>query len=230
MSYRQVRQPAARSVATWLVEKAINPLTTMETVIMANSIKTAIRKHLLAGIAKQAGVDALIQELDAARAGMYTHGVLAAIAAKGDAKAFSETCETLADDFRFNRRGIAVKFNCEQAKDKQGKDKVDADGNPIYKVPSSLSAMRSHLTQAIEHGVDLGTASKPNPYRAIKDAKDVAKAEAATANLSADDKAKQATRETLLAIADRVDALEGKALKAAIALINATAKEIDKAA
>jgi hypothetical protein len=60
---------------------------------MSNSIKANIRKNLLNGIAKQAGVIELETKLENARAGMYTHGVLAAIAAKGDAQAFTEVCD-----------------------------------------------------------------------------------------------------------------------------------------
>jgi len=146
---------------------------------MSNStINTAIRKYLLAGVAKQSGVDEAQAALDAARGGMYACTVQAAIAAKGDKAAFVGTVDKLMDDFRGNVRGIAVRHNMEQAKDKTGKLAVDSDGNPRFKVPGSLSTAKSVLGGAFDHKIELGTIAKPNSFGSVRDAATLAKAEA----------------------------------------------------
>jgi len=197
---------------------------------MSNAINSAIRKCLLAGIAKQAGVEALIIELDAARAGMYVHGVQAAIAAKGDGQAFAAVCDKLRDDFRANLRGIAVKFNCDVAKDKQGNPKADADGNPVYKVPSSLASMASHIKSAFEFGIDFGTKAKPSSFGAIRDAVQVARAEKQAATASPEDKLRAELRDTLADIATGLDTLDAKALKVVAKMLQAVGESIAKAA
>ena len=195
-----------------------------------SNIITVVRKHLLAGIAKQSGVDTLIAELDAARAGMYVHGIQAAIACKGDGTVFTTVCDTLRDDFRANRRGIAAKFNCDQAKDKQGTLKVDSEGNPVYKVPSSLASMASHIKSAFEFGVDLGTAAKPSPFSAVRDACQVAREAKKAASASPEDKLRAELRDTLTDIGTSIDALDAKALKIVAKMLQAVGESIAKAA
>ena len=193
-------------------------------------IANAIRKNLLNVVEAGGAVREIEAQLVEARAGMYLNGVKAAIAAKGDADTFNEVCGRVADEFRANVNGIAVKYGCEQQKDTKSKPKVDADGNPIYCVPSALSAVRTHLTQAIEFGIDMGTAKAPKPYTAIKDAKDVAKAEYELEHASEDEKLIAATGELIDAIWERVCELEGRPLKAVNVLIADLAKKVDKAA
>jgi hypothetical protein len=193
---------------------------------MSNSIKANIRKNLLNGIAKQAGVIELETKLENARAGMYTHGVLAAIAAKGDAQAFTEVCDTLRDDFRANRRNIAVKYNCDIAKDKQGNAKSDSDGNPVYKVPSALSSMASHLKAAFEFGVDVGTAKKPAAFSAIRTAVSVARDEKAKADATPEDKLRDGLREQLADLSERLGELDARQLKIVAKLINSVGKAV----
>ena len=190
-----------------------------------SNVRTAVRKHLLNGIAKQAGVEELMQQVEDARAGMYTHGVLAAIAADGDGAVFEEVCDTLADDFRTNRRGIAEKYNCDQQRDKQGKLKTDKDGNPVYKVPSSLSSMRSHLKAAFEFGTDLGTAKKPAAFSAIRTANQVAREEAAKAARTPADEARDALAEIMQEISDAVSEASVEEINVIAELLQAVAAQ-----
>lgn len=195
-----------------------------------SNVKTKIRSCLLAGIAKQAGVDALIAELENKRAGMYTHGVLAAIAAKGDAEAFAEVCETLKADFRSNRRGIAEKYNCDVAKDKAGNLKTDDSGNPIYKVPSSLSSMASHIKTGFANNVDFGTAKKPTAFSAIRTLNQTAKEAAEKAAATPEDQARAAIREIWEAIEVQLTDLNEAQLVTVAKLMQSVGEAVAKAA
>lgn len=193
------------------------------------TLKSTIRKYLLAGVAKQAGVAVLEAQLVEARGGMYACSVQAAIAAKGDKAAFVETVDSLMDDFRSNKRNIATKFEMDQAQDKHGKLKVDNDGNPVYKVPGSLSTAKSVLASGFDHGIDLGTISKPNSFGSIRDAAQHAKAEQAVANATPDDKVRASIAGHLESIASQIAKLDTKSLKALNTLLAATVKAHDKA-
>lgn len=193
--------------------------------IMSNSI----RDYLLAGIAKQAGVQTLEAELVTAREGMYTCGVKAAIVSE-DKQAFLDAAEKLMADFRRNLRDIATKHNMPQAKDTHGELKTDEDGNAIYTVPSSLSSVKSVCSKAFDAGINFGTIDKPASFGAIrtalKAARDADSGEPSedTVVLTGDDKRRADGREVLAAIGDSLDGYSGKALTAILKLIKALAK------
>jgi hypothetical protein len=198
---------------------------------MSNStINTAIRKYLLAGVAKQSGVDEAQAALDAARGGMYACTVQAAIAAQGDKAAFVGTVDKLMDDFRGNVRGIAVRHNMEQAKDKTGKLAVDSDGNPRFKVPGSLSTAKSVLGGAFDHKIELGTIAKPNSFGSVRDAATLAKAEAKAEAATPDDKVRAKIAGHLESIASQLTKMDSKSLKALESLLANMAKGTTDAA
>jgi hypothetical protein len=159
-----------------------------------------------------------------------TCGIKAAIAAK-KRETFLECITTLENDFRFNRRGIAVKYNVPQAKQaKTGALKTDADGNPVYTV-SALRTMKSYVLSGFDHGVDFGTANKPTPFSVVRTAVQAAKEAAAKAARTPDDESRDAIKESLAAIAEYVDSIEGKrALNAAMKLIQETGKALTELA
>jgi limonene-1,2-epoxide hydrolase len=198
--------------------------------LMAN-IKTVVRNALVSGVAAQAGVNEAEAILNQKRDGMYTCGIKAAIAAKS-ADTFTEVLETLENDFRFNRRGIAEKYNVPQAKmPKTGKAKTDKDGNPIYIVPSSLRTMKTWVLKGFKYGVDFGTASKPTPFSVVRAACAAAQEEAAKAERTPDDEARDVIREVLGNIATSLDSVEGKrALTASLKLVQELASAIEKQA
>lgn len=191
---------------------------------MASKTASTIRKFLLAGVAKAAGVAVIEASLVAARGGMYACTVQAAIAAKGIKADFITALETLMDDFRANRRGIAVKYDMEQACDKQGRLKTDSDGNPVYKVPGSLSTAKSVLGQSFDHEIDLGTIKNPNSFTAIREACDVAKAESAKANATPDDKLRNSIAGHLETITAQLGGMDSASLKALNSLLAKVAK------
>jgi len=189
-----------------------------------STVKAAIRKHLLAGIKQAPAVAKAEAVLQEKRAGMYVCSVLAAIAAKGDKALFVEVIEALSDDFRTDKRGIAVKHACKQAKDKKGNLKADKNGNPIYVVPGSLSTAKSVLGGAFDNGIDLGTAKSPNTFGNIRDAASVAKAEKAKANETPDDKVRGKIAAHLESIASQSASMDSKSLKALESLLAKMAK------
>lgn len=197
---------------------------------MAN-IKTEVRKQLVNGVAAQAGVIEAEKLLNEKRDGMYTCGIKAAIAAK-KREVFLDVITTLENDFRFNRRGIAVKYNVPQAKQaKTGAPKTDADGNPVYTVPSALRTMKSYVLSGFDHNVDFGTASNPTPFSVVRTAVQAAKEAAVKAARTPDDEQRDAIKESLAAIAEYVDSIEGKrALNAAMKLIQETGKALTELA
>ena len=202
---------------------------TTKTKAQIAKVRSAVRKHLLQGVAKQAGVDTAQAALDTARGGMYACTVMAAIAADGDKVVFIETTEALMTDFRGNVRGIAVKYNMEQAKDKQGKLQVDGDGNPRYKVPGSLSTAKSVLGKAFDNAIDLGTTAKPESFGAIRTANDIARDETAKAAATPTDKTRQSIQGKLDKIGAALPELSNPALKALDKLLNAVVEQACKA-
>ncbi len=197
--------------------------------ISTKKVSAAIRKNLVAAVAAQSGVDSAQVILDGKRAGMYGHCVLAAISANGDKGLFIGACDALMAEFRSNKRGIAVKYSMEQAQTKQGKPAVDSEGNPIFKVPGSLSTAKSTLGRAFDNGVPLVTDGSPNAFSAIRDAASVAADEKAAANATPNDKARANIRESLTAIGDALAKLDGKSLKTLDRLLQATAKGLKPA-
>lgn len=193
---------------------------------MAN-LKTEVRKHLVNGIAAQSGVIEAEKALDQKREGMYVCGVKAAIVAK-KRDTFVSVIETLEADFRFNRRGIAEKYNVPQAKQpKTGKPKTDADGNPIYTIPSSLRTMKSYVLQGFDFEVDFGTIKNPTPFSVVRAAVQAAKEEKAKSERTPDDEARDVIRDALNSLAEHLDAIEGKrALTAALKLVQETGKSL----
>ena len=197
--------------------------------ISTKKVASAIRKCLVSAVAAQSGVDSAQAILDGKRAGMYGHCVLAAIAANGDKGLFIGACDSLMAEFRSNQRGIAVKYSMEQAQTKQGKPAVDSDGNPIFKVPGSLSTAKSTLGRAFDNGIPLVTDGKPNAFSAIRDAASVAADEKAAASATPADKSRASIRESLTAIGDALAKLDAKSLKALDTLLRATAKSLKPA-
>lgn len=193
---------------------------------MSTSIPSKIRSLLIKAVGSQAGVDAAQMTLDGKRAGMYTHCVLAAIAAGGDKAVFITACDDLMAEFRSNKRGIAVKYNMEQAQNKQGKLAVDKDGNPIYKVPGSLSTAKSTLGRGFDNAIDMGSATEPQAFSAIRDAASVAASEKAASNATPDDKIRDQIRGSLATIEAGLAKLDSKSLKALNTLLNAAAKGV----
>ena len=181
---------------------------------MSNINRSTVRKYLVAGVAKQAGVEQIQRDLENARGGMYTCAVQAAISCKGEKEVFIETIEALMNDFRSNSRGIAAKYDIEQAKDKQGNPAVDGEGNPRYKVPSSLSTAKSSLARAFDYDVDLGTIAKPNSFSSIRDAASVAADEYKASNASPDDKVRAEINVSLTAIQAQLAGMDSKSLAA----------------
>jgi hypothetical protein len=191
---------------------------------MAQSIASKIRSLLVKAVASQAGVDAAQVTLDGKRAGMYTYCVLAAITAAGDKAVFITACEALMVEFRSNTRGIAVKYNVEQAMTKQGNPATDSDGNPVYKVPGSLSTAKSTLGRGFDNDIDMGSIKNPGAFSAIRDAASVAAAEQATANATPADKVRASIRASLATIEASLAKLDHAPLKALNTLLNAAAK------
>ena len=188
-----------------------------------------VRAYLLKGVAKQAGVEALEAQLEEARGGMYAC-MMQAAAVAGNKEAFIAEVETLESDFRSNKRGIAVKFNCEQAIDRDKKPRVDANGNPIYRVPSSLSTAKSVIGQAFDRGTDVGTEKKPSSFGAVRTANKLAKEAEEKAAMSKDDKRAAEAAELLAEVSNMLTGIEGKALTALIKLVKALHKAATAAA
>jgi hypothetical protein len=188
-----------------------------------------VRAYLLKGVAKQAGVEALEAQLEEARGGMYACMMQSAIVA-GSKEAWLTEVETLEADFRANKRGIAVKFNCERAVDKDGNDRNDANGKPVYRVPSSLSTAKSVIGQAIDRDIDLGTEKKPESFGAVRTANRVAKEAEQKAALSGEDKRKAEAAQLLTETAELIGGIEGKAFTALLKLIKALHKAAATAA
>ena len=197
---------------------------------MAN-VKTAVRNALVAGIEKQSDVKAAEQVLETKREGMYICGVKAAIHAKS-AEVFTEVCETLEQDFRFNRRGIAEKYGIAQAKlPKTGKPKTDKYGNPMYTVPSSLRTVKSGILKAFRYELDFGTIKNPTPFSVLRNQCDIAAEEEAKATRTPDDEARDVIRGVLENIGKALQDVEGKkALTASLKLVQQLAEAIEKQA
>jgi hypothetical protein len=191
---------------------------------MAN-IKTAVRNALVAGIDKQSDVKAAEHVLETKREGK------AAIHAKS-AEVFTEVCETLEQDFRFNRRGIAEKYGIAQAKlPKTGKPKVDKDGNPMYTVPSSLRTVKSGILKGFRYKIDFGTIAKPTPFSVIRTQCAVAADEELKATRTPDDEARDVIRGVLENIGKALQDVDGKkALTASLKLVQELAQAIEKQA
>lgn len=192
----------------------------------SKTIRATVRKYLVSAIAAQAGVTEAEETLQRVRAGMYTCTVLAAISADGDKAVFIEVCEALMQDFRANKRGIAKKYGVEQAKDKQGNLKTDSEGNPVYKVPGSLSTAKSVLGKSFDWGTGLGTIEAPNAFTAIRDAGTVARDEKAKAAAPKVSKAMVTAQGHLARIAEALEYLDAKSLKALNVLLESTAKQL----
>jgi hypothetical protein len=193
---------------------------------MSNTNK--VRAYLLKGVAKQAGVEALEAQLEEARGGMYACMMQSAIVA-GSKEAWLIEVEQLEDDFRSNKRGIAVKFNCPRAVDKDDNPR-EKDGKPVYRVPSSLSTAKSVIGQALDRGTDLGTEKKPESFGAIRTANKVAREAEAKAALSGDDKRKAEAAALLQEVGNLIGGIDGKAFTALLKLIKALHKAASKAA
>lgn len=97
-------------------------------------------------------------------AGVYTTFTALAIDCE-DSESFAEIIEAYFDLVRTNHEGLAVVAKCDPAK-KEG----------TFKVPSSMSAAKSVMLGAFEHGIDLQGEDGPRAYTAI--AKDVRAANA----------------------------------------------------
>lgn len=205
-----------------------------------------VRQYLIDGISQESDVRELESKLGAAREGMYVCGVKAAIKA-GDKESFMSEVEKLENDCRTNARGIAEKYGIAQAKDTHGELKTDEDGNPIYKVPSSLSTVKSVLGKAFDEKIDMGTIRAPVSFGKIRttlrdlqaaragsesttDAPEsTTDAEPATQNdappvLTGDAKRRAEGRDLLYAVAESLDGYSGKVLTAILKLIRALAK------
>ena len=198
---------------------------TIMAISKSKAVAAAIRKYLISGVALQAGVDTAQAKLDTARGGMYACTVQAAIAANGDKAAFVDTCDTLMADFRSNSRGIAAKYNLDQATTKQGTPAVNKDGDPIYKVPPSLSVAKSVLGGAFDHEIDLGSIKEPQSFGAIRDAATSAREERTVANATPADKVRASVQEHLNTIGAQLASLDIKALRALNSLLGTVAKE-----
>lgn len=197
---------------------------------MAN-IKTEVRNALVSGVAAQAGVTEAENILNAKRDGMYTCGIKAAILAKS-VETFTEVIETLENDFRFNRRGIAEKYNVPQAKlPKTGKPKTDKDGNPIYIVPGSLRTMKTWVLKGFARKVDFGTIKSPTPFSVVRAAVQASIEAEQKAARTPDDEARDVIREVLSKVSASLDNVSGKrALTASLKLVQELADAIDKQA
>lgn len=198
---------------------------------MAN-LKTAVRKELVNGVAAQSSVIAAQETLNKKRDGMYTCGIKAAIVAK-DVKVFTEVIETLEQDFRFNRRGIAEKYDVPQAKTsgKNAKPKVDEDGNPIFIVPSSLRTMKTWVLKGFKFQVDFGTKTSPTPFSVVRTAVQAAEDELKKADRTPDEEARDVIREVLAVASKNLDKVSGKrALTASLKLVQALNEALEKQA
>lgn len=196
-----------------------------------SEVKSAVRTELVNGVAAQSGVIAAEAELNAKREGMYVRGIKAAIIA-GDVKVFTDVCETLEDDFRFDRRGIAKKYNVPQAKmPKTGAPKTDKEGNPIYIVPSSLRTMKTWVLKGFAEKVDFGTLDAPTPFSVVRSAVQANTEARLKAQRTPDDEARDVIRSVLDKVSKSLDDIEGKqALTAALKLVQELASAIDKQA
>ena len=188
-----------------------------------SKVVNKVRAYLLKGVAMQAGVEELQQQLEDARGGMYAC-MMQAAAVAGNKEAFIAEVETLEADFRSNKRGIAVKFNCEQAIGRDKKPRVDDKGNPVFRVPSSLSTAKSVIGDAFDRGTDVGTEKKPSAFSAVRTANKVAREAEAKASMSADDKRAAEAGELLAEVSNMLTGIEGKALTALIKLVKALHK------
>jgi hypothetical protein len=163
----------------------------------------------------QIGVMELERELETARGGMYGRAVQAAIVC-GDKESFFTVCEKLMADFRNNARGIGEKYAekglVAQAKDKAGKLRWhdDAQTEPVYTVPSSLSTAKSVLGKALDRGIDLGTEKEPESFSAIREANKAEKGAEERAAMSPAEKKAHELAETLRGIAETVETAELK--------------------
>lgn len=134
------------------------------------------------------------QELRESRAGTYNTAVEAAVAAGGNAKAFEEVFEEVFEDIRQDRGGIAVELGCAIAARKGD------NGEPVYRIPSGMSAAKSILTRALERKVALqDDDGAPRAYNAIRsDVLELARREARRK----DDPTKQRRRLTMDVLAE----------------------------
>lgn len=199
---------------------------------MAKQLKTVVREILLSAVAKEQGVKALQAKVEAARDGMYTTGCKAAAAAKSQ-DVFVQVIETLEDDFKANRRGLAERFEMPQQKTsgKNPKPKTDADGNPVYCIPGSLRTMKSVVLRGFRYKVDFGTPDNPTPFSVVRAACDAAAEAEAKAARTPDDEARDVIREVLAKVSKSLDDIEGKkALTAALKLTQELAAAMEKAA
>lgn len=188
---------------------------------------TKARKYLVSMCDAQIGVMELERELETARGGMYGRAVQAAIVA-GDKESFFTVCEKLMTDFRKNARGIGEKYAekglVAQAKDKSGKLRWhdEAQTEPVYTVPSSLSTAKSVLGKALDRGIDLGTEKEPESFSAIREANKAEKGAEERAAMSPAEKKAHDLATGLRAIADAVESAELKT-----ATVNALQKLTD---
>ena len=149
------------------------------------------------------------QELQNKRVGTYANMVLAGITA-GDADTFTHEVEKFEDEIRSNKRGIAVRLNCEVAKPKKGDD----ESVQRFKIPSSFMAAKSYVLSSLSHDIDLGTTDEPRAYTAIRKEVDAVNAAEKIANLEGDDKVRHTITEALAGVLDRVSKATGEPLEA----------------
>lgn len=192
------------------------------------NVKTAVRTSLLNGVGAQADVREAEHVLNVKREGMYVCGIRAGIQA-GSAEVFTDVIETLEDDFRANKRGIADKYNVPQAKvSKTGKPKVDKDGKPVYIVPSALRTMKSVVLSAYAYRIDLGTEAAPSSFSAVRTAIAAAKDAEAKAARTPDDEARDVIAGALDACKAHLAGIAGKkAMTAALKLVQELSKALE---
>lgn len=149
------------------------------------------------------------QELQTRRVGTYANMVLAGVTA-GDADTFTHEVEKFEEEIRTNKRGIAVRLNCEVAKPRKGDD----ESTQRFKIPSSFMAAKSYVLSSLSHDIDLGTQDEPRAYTAIRKEVDAVNAAEKLANLEGDDKIRHTISEALAGVLDRVGKAEGEPLEA----------------
>ena len=101
-----------------------------------------------------------VKDAKAELQGAYNLGVLAAVMA-GSAQDFQACIEQLEDDIRHNRDGLAVKFGAPK------REKPSENGEK-YKIPSSVSTVKTVVLFAFAHGVSMGTTEKPETFGTIR--------------------------------------------------------------
>jgi hypothetical protein len=159
--------------------------------------------------------------------GAYDLGMQAAVVC-GSWEAFKPVIDRLEDNIRKNNDNMAVIFGAPK------RDKADKKGNK-YKIPFSVSTVKSRVKKAFEHGVSLtdedGNArsytSVKDELSAIAELEREAKASEAAKELTGDDKVRHDLMATLSKVREYSETLQGAELAKLLTAIRAILPVVD---